>query len=224
MARIRTVKPEFWTSEQVLRCSRDARLFFIGLWNFCDDGGRHPLKIRNLLIKIFPGDEDIGENDIRRMVDELFRNRLISAFEANGDIYLQVTGWSHQKIDRPSYRHPKSGTPVLRLPFDEGHPPEGRKEVGKDGSIDPSSSPTTSENYNPQASGFSLNGKPSPAGQKKSINPEEFVFEIESGAKITVSDSGVVDVVSSPLDHPKIRLRPNEALAMRAEALEAAAT
>ena len=42
MARIRTIKPEFWTSEQVVDCSPTARLLFIGLWNFCDDGGVHP--------------------------------------------------------------------------------------------------------------------------------------------------------------------------------------
>jgi hypothetical protein len=42
MARIRTIRPEFWTSEQVTECSMPARLLFIGLWNFCDDGGRMP--------------------------------------------------------------------------------------------------------------------------------------------------------------------------------------
>jgi len=34
MARIRTIKPEFWTAEQVMELSRDARLLFIGMWNF----------------------------------------------------------------------------------------------------------------------------------------------------------------------------------------------
>lgn len=37
MPRIRTIKPEYWTSEQVLDLSIPARLAFIGLWNFCDD-------------------------------------------------------------------------------------------------------------------------------------------------------------------------------------------
>lgn len=41
MARIRTIKPEFWTAEQVMELSRDARLLFIGMWNFCDDAGVH---------------------------------------------------------------------------------------------------------------------------------------------------------------------------------------
>jgi hypothetical protein len=50
MARIRTVKPEFWTSEQVMNCSRDARLLFIGMWNFCDDGGNHPASAKTLKV------------------------------------------------------------------------------------------------------------------------------------------------------------------------------
>ena len=42
MARIRSIKPQFWTSEQIADCSSNARLLFIGLWNFCDDCGVHP--------------------------------------------------------------------------------------------------------------------------------------------------------------------------------------
>ena len=30
-----------WTSEQIVECSPIARLLFIGMWNFCDDGGNH---------------------------------------------------------------------------------------------------------------------------------------------------------------------------------------
>ena len=36
MARNRMIKPEFWSSETLMSISRDARLTFIGIWNFCD--------------------------------------------------------------------------------------------------------------------------------------------------------------------------------------------
>ena len=39
MARIRTVKPEFWTDRRVGECSPNARLLFIATWNFADDHG-----------------------------------------------------------------------------------------------------------------------------------------------------------------------------------------
>jgi hypothetical protein len=42
MARHRVVKPEFFTNEQVVECSTNARLLFVGMWCFCDDGGVHP--------------------------------------------------------------------------------------------------------------------------------------------------------------------------------------
>ena len=40
MARIRSIKPEFFTSIPVGGVSRDARLMFVGLWTNVDDDGR----------------------------------------------------------------------------------------------------------------------------------------------------------------------------------------
>ena len=54
MARIRTIKPEFWTSEQVVECSPTARLLFIGLWNFCDDAGNQPASAKQSRCRFFP--------------------------------------------------------------------------------------------------------------------------------------------------------------------------
>ena len=39
MARIRTIKPEFWSDEKVGGLPLACRLLFIGLWNFADDYG-----------------------------------------------------------------------------------------------------------------------------------------------------------------------------------------
>src|SRR5690242_5372256 len=101
MARIRTIKPEFWSSEQNMECSRDARLLFIGLWNFVDDAGRCADSAKTLKAQVFPGDDDIDSTTIRRWLDELSTNKLIQYYEVGGRAYLQVTGWHHQKIDRP---------------------------------------------------------------------------------------------------------------------------
>ena len=100
MARIRSIKPEFWSSEQVMNCSTNARLFFIGLWNFCDDAGRHPLAPVQLKALIFPGDTFSSAN-IRGMIDELSSNGLLTPYTVDGKEYLSITGWRHQKIDRP---------------------------------------------------------------------------------------------------------------------------
>lgn len=107
MARIRTIKPEFWTSEQVMELSRDARLLFIGLWNFCDDAGVHPASFKTLKAEVFPGDDIAGE-EVRRMVEEIIQQGLIGEFEHDGRRWWYVTGWKHQLINRPSQsRYPR---------------------------------------------------------------------------------------------------------------------
>jgi hypothetical protein len=100
MSRIRTVKPEFWSSEQVMECTPIARLLFIGLWNFCDDAGRHPNAPKQIKALIFPGD-DMTADEVSRLIDELSTNGLLQTYSVDGKDYLQVTGWQHQKIDRP---------------------------------------------------------------------------------------------------------------------------
>ncbi|WP_312800462.1 DnaT-like ssDNA-binding domain-containing protein [Pseudomonas sp.] len=106
MARIRTIKPEFWTSEQVMECQPLTRLMFIGLWNFCDDGGNHPASAKTIKALLFPGD-DISTAGISRMIEELRVNQLLSVYEANGKQYLHVNGWRHQKIDKPTFKYPR---------------------------------------------------------------------------------------------------------------------
>ncbi len=106
MAKIRTVKPDYWASEQVVSCSIPARLLFIGLWNFCDDAGVHPASHKRLKMEVFPGD-DCTDDDIKNWIDELHNAKLLKTFEADDNkLYWLVTGWGHQKIVRPFYKYP----------------------------------------------------------------------------------------------------------------------
>ena len=138
MARIRTIKPEFWTSEQVMECSPTARLLFIGMWNFCDDAGIHPASAKTLKAEVFPAD-DINATDVQRLVDDLLTNGLIVEYESAGKRYWQVTGWHHQKIEKPNYKHPKQeiqqpiadDSTTSRRPFADHSTPEGKGMEGK---------------------------------------------------------------------------------------------
>lgn len=133
MARIRTVKPEFWTSEQVVECSPIARLMFIGMWNFCDDAGNHPASFKTLKMEVFPGDE-ISLAQIEEYATELLKNKLIVAYDGgNGREYWHVTGWHHQKIDRPNPKHPPyidSDSSNDHRKIDDQSPPEGKGKEG----------------------------------------------------------------------------------------------
>lgn len=100
MARIRSIKPEFWSSEDVVSVSRDARLLFIGLWNFADDSGNGPGSPRSVKIKVFPAD-DISYETINQWLHELHNQGLIQLYEVENAVYYHVTGWEHQRIDKP---------------------------------------------------------------------------------------------------------------------------
>lgn len=150
MARIRSIKPEFFSSEQVAECSPIARLLFIGMWCFCDDGGVHPASPKALKMRVFPGD-DLTADNVSTLVGELLKIGLLEAFEAENALYWRITGWSkHQKIDRPTFKYPQKssndrhqeseGSTSARRGLDERLPPEG-KGVGEEGNGGESSKP-----------------------------------------------------------------------------------
>jgi len=133
VARIRTIKPEFFTSEQVADCSPTARLLFVGMWCFCDDGGVHPASTKRLKMEIFPADT-FGEKEIADLVAELLAAKLLIEFQSDdGKSYWQVTGWNHQKIEKPTYRHPQNST-TTRRPLDDSSATEGKgvEGIGKE--------------------------------------------------------------------------------------------
>lgn len=106
MARIRTIKPEFWTSDQVMSVSRDARLLFIGMWNFADDAGNQPANTKTIKALVFPGD-DLSAGQIYDLVEELLGVGLLDTYEADCRWYWNIPTWKkHQRIDQPTYRHP----------------------------------------------------------------------------------------------------------------------
>lgn len=125
MARIRTIKPEFWTSEQVMECSPMTRLLFIGLWNFCDDVGRMALSPKRIKAQVLPSD-DVTASDVLGMLQELSANGLIRFYTVDEKDYLAVTGWSHQRIDKPQ----KALTPDPPDPHSPNDP--GKFGVGRE--------------------------------------------------------------------------------------------
>jgi len=99
VARIRTIKPDFWTDEKVVELSAFARLLFIGLWNFADDEGRMVLSPKRIKMQIFPADT----LDISALFGEIRREKLIEVYAIDNIEYLQINSFAkHQKIDKRS--------------------------------------------------------------------------------------------------------------------------
>ena len=104
MARIRTIKPEFWEDEKLAKLPVQARLLFIGTWNFADDNGT--LLANPILMKshIFPY-EDIDISTISDWIDTLVENGMLIRTTYDGKDYLVIRKFLvHQKINRKSIR------------------------------------------------------------------------------------------------------------------------
>jgi hypothetical protein len=103
MARIRTIKPEFWQNPQVCRCTYAARLLFIGTWNHADDHGNLPRDAEKLQMQVFPHPVDRGLN-IENLIVELITQGLLMEYSSEDEQrYLHVlTFEKHQFINRPS--------------------------------------------------------------------------------------------------------------------------
>lgn len=137
MARIRTVKPEFFTSESVLSVSPLARLFFIGLWCEADREGRLKWKPKTLKFRYLPADNV----DVDQLASELEENDMIKVYSVSDVDYCEVTGFtSHQVVNNreraselPSRLCDASTTRQPRVKA-EGKERKGKEGKGKEGS------------------------------------------------------------------------------------------
>lgn len=111
MAKIRGVKPEFWTDENVVELSIPARLLFIGLWNHACDNGHLQDKSKQIKMRVLP-------------TDDVNCAELLREIESQG-LIERADGWitvpnltSHQKphkrwfvlCDKPGCEFPEGAT------------------------------------------------------------------------------------------------------------------
>jgi len=115
MARIRTIKPEFWTDEKIVQLPYEARLLFIGIWNFADDHGclwDEPERIR---MQVLPNDAV----DISGLLDLLCASGLLEVYESSDEKRIfRVTHFNdHQKVDHPTpSKIPRESSRKLSIP------------------------------------------------------------------------------------------------------------
>jgi hypothetical protein len=103
VARIRSIKPEFFTSLTIAELPLSARLTFIGLWTYVDDNGVGPADARLIRAAIWPLEEapDILQRT-REDLQSLHAARLIALYEDSGRPLVAVANWSeHQKVSHP---------------------------------------------------------------------------------------------------------------------------
>lgn len=98
MARIRTIKPDFWTDGNMVKLSPFARLLYIGMWNFtlCDHGhvADDAMKLKLQILPMDPVDIDA------LLAEIMAQGRVVRVVDGDGRTYLLVKRFEdHQKID-----------------------------------------------------------------------------------------------------------------------------
>ena len=93
MAKIRGVKPDYWTDEDIVDLSMPARLLFIGLWTHACDNGHLQDKSKQIKMRVMPGD-DVN-------VAELLRELESAGRICRNDGWITVPNFAkHQRPDK----------------------------------------------------------------------------------------------------------------------------
>lgn len=105
--RIRSIKPEFWRSDDIAALPLSARLLFVGLWSYVDDNGVGADKLPAIVADLFAHDLIADPAETLRRVDadltQICDRGLIARYEAGGKRLLHVSNWaSHQVVRNPS--------------------------------------------------------------------------------------------------------------------------
>lgn len=105
--RIRSIKPDFWRSEDISSLEIADRLLFIGLWSYVDDNGVGQDRVSLIAADLFADDLSRDPRDtLARVTDGLQRlseaGRIVR-YTVDGRDYIAVTNWKkHQRIDKPN--------------------------------------------------------------------------------------------------------------------------
>lgn len=96
MARIRTIKPEFFTSEDICSMSPLGRLFYQACWCEADREGRMEWKPRTMKLRYFPADDC----NIEDVAGEVVSRGLVALYEVDGKKYAFIPSFSrHQHVN-----------------------------------------------------------------------------------------------------------------------------
>ncbi len=121
MARIRTIKPEFFRHEglqdlEAANPGKQVMLVFAGLWGHCDKAGRFEWKPRQLKLDILP----FLEFDMVETLGALERAGFLRSYEVAGRRYGVIPSFAdHQRINGKEAQEPEKHPPQ---PFCEPEP------------------------------------------------------------------------------------------------------
>lgn len=150
MARIRTIKPTFWTDEDMAEVSEAACLLAIGLLNYADDEGYFNANPKLIKAAVFPLREPSGSIPV--LLQELSNCGYIRLFSAqNGKRFgLIINFTKHQVINKKTISKIKEMDLIPEdYGSDTGELPPGKEGKGKERNIKTTLSDARAENFIP---------------------------------------------------------------------------
>jgi hypothetical protein len=100
MARMRSVKPEYWADEELSDLPRDARLMYVGLWNLADEHGRLRGDPRYVKGQLFPYDDDLSPATVDLLLNALSVAGKVVRYRVAGKQYLHLPKLAkHQRLE-----------------------------------------------------------------------------------------------------------------------------
>ncbi|MQC06426.1 hypothetical protein C4513_11355 [Morganella morganii] len=150
MARIRTIKPTFWTDEDMAEVSEAACLLAIGLLNYADDEGYFNANPKLIKAAVFPLREPSGSIPV--LLQELSNCGYIRLFSAqNGKRFgLIINFTKHQVINKKTISKIKEMDLIPEdYGSDTGELPPGKEGKGRERNIKTTLSDARAENFIP---------------------------------------------------------------------------
>ena len=123
MPRIRSIKPDFFTNDELAEVKPLGRLLFAGLWCMADKEGRLRDRPTRIKATVQPFD---GAN-VNKLLDGLQDRGFIQRYEVDGERYIQVVNFA--KHQRPHHKEEESKIPPClnhERPKDESTKDDGR--------------------------------------------------------------------------------------------------
>ncbi|MBO0881917.1 MAG: hypothetical protein J2P17_16565 [Mycobacterium sp.] len=110
MARIRSLKPEFFRSPSTAKVDPYVRIFYQALWCWADDFGIGETNIYGLLGFAFPDSDGFSAEDLRRFCADCARHYGVVFYIVRERHYYAIPNWDqHQKTERRTERRRNPG-------------------------------------------------------------------------------------------------------------------
>jgi len=109
----RMVYTSLWQNPEFGALSDGAKLLYIGMITVADDDGRLRGNSHLLRSQVFPFDEKVSIENVRKWINDIVRSKLVTFYKVKNEYYIQHPNWEKYQYIRPDL-YKKSKIPTLR--------------------------------------------------------------------------------------------------------------